>query len=427
MPLRHRLSCAAICAVATLAAVPSAAAGKTRSLPLGPKDLQERRTTTRVAEGLTWTQIVRGRPNKSPGPWVVNVLAVSRRLFDGRVTAVLSNDQVQGRETTTGMGVRTGALAGVNGGFFVSAGSANGDPVGALAIDGEVVSESIDGRTSLLLPESIARRPRLTTLRFRGSVEIGGRSRLIDGVNRFRGRIANCGGRGGDTPTKYPRHAFTCDDPSELILFTPRFGPRTPPGRDGVEAVVENGEITRIAFGGETTIPRDGYVLSGSGDAEDYVADAVGSKPDVRTPFLSGGSSLSAGDHEAIVSGGPKLVSRGKVRIRSVSEGFGPKGNPGIYRSFVLGRNPRTMAGVTAGGRLLLVTVDGRRPGHSIGVSLGEGAAVMRALGAREALNLDGGGSSAMTVGGRTVNRPSDAGGERPVAEGIFVLPSSAG
>ena len=47
----------------------------------------------------------------------------------------------------------------------------------------------------------------------------------------------------------------------------------------------------------------------------------------------------------------------------------------------------------------------------------------MRSLGARDALNLDGGGSTAMTVRGRVVNRPSDAGGERPVSDALVVLP----
>jgi exopolysaccharide biosynthesis protein len=84
-------------------------------------------------------------------------------------------------------------------------------------------------------------------------------------------------------------------------------------------------------------------------------------------------------------------------------------------------RNPRTLAGVTADGNVLLVAVDGRRPGHSVGASFAESAAVMRALGARDALNLDGGGSTGMTVGENLVTRPSDATGERPIADAILI------
>lgn len=58
-------------------------------------------------------------------------------------------------------------------------------------------------------------------------------------------------------------------------------------------------------------------------------------------------------------------------------------------------RHPRTAAGVTADGRtLILVVVDGRQPGHSIGVTLPELADLMIGLGAEDAVNLDGGGSS---------------------------------
>jgi len=81
------------------------------------------------------------------------------------------------------------------------------------------------------------------------------------------------------------------------------------------------------------------------------------------------------------------------------------------------------MAGIDARGRLLLVTVDGRQPGVSEGVTLVEGARLMRSLGAVDALNLDGGGSSAMVVAGAVVNKPSDAAGERAVGDVVAVLP----
>ena len=79
------------------------------------------------------------------------------------------------------------------------------------------------------------------------------------------------------------------------------------------------------------------------------------------------------------------------------------------------------MAGVTAAGDILLVTVDGRQPGYSVGLSFPEEAAVMRALGAEEALNLDGGGSTTMVVGGQLLGRPSDATGERPIGDSLLI------
>jgi exopolysaccharide biosynthesis protein len=88
-----------------------------------------------------------------------------------------------------------------------------------------------------------------------------------------------------------------------------------------------------------------------------------------------------------------------------------------------LRRNPRTAAGVTRAGRIILLTSDGRRPGHSVGLSIPETARVMRALGAVQAVNLDGGGSTAMVVAGRLEGVPSDSGGERPVGDAIVLVP----
>jgi len=75
---------------------------------------------------------------------------------------------------------------------------------------------------------------------------------------------------------------------------------------------------------------------------------------------------------------------------------------------------PRTAIGVDrAGTTLWLVVVDGRQPGYSEGMSWRELGAFMRGLGCWNAMNMDGGGSSAMGLAGadgrlRIVNRPSD-------------------
>ena len=73
------------------------------------------------------------------------------------------------------------------------------------------------------------------------------------------------------------------------------------------------------------------------------------------------------------------------------------------------------------------MVVDGRQAPRSAGMSLPELTDLMAALGADEALNLDGGGSSAMALRGRIVNRPSDATGERTVANSLWVVRSGDG
>jgi len=84
-------------------------------------------------------------------------------------------------------------------------------------------------------------------------------------------------------------------------------------------------------------------------------------------------------------------------------------------------RHPRTAVGVRPDGVIVLVTVDGRQPLHSVGMSIAELTALMIELGCAEAINLDGGGSTTMVIRDKIVNRPSDAAGERPVSDALLV------
>jgi exopolysaccharide biosynthesis protein len=69
------------------------------------------------------------------------------------------------------------------------------------------------------------------------------------------------------------------------------------------------------------------------------------------------------------------------------------------------GRHPRAALGVTDDA-LLAVTCDGRRTGVDAGLSMVELATVMLELGARSAINLDGGGSTTLVHRGHLLNRP---------------------
>lgn len=391
------------------------AAAPARDLPLGSRSLDERRATVRVAPGVSWTRIVR-----EGGPWRVHVLTIDRTALRGRLTGVLSNRRIQGREQVSVMARRARAVAGVNGTYF----SASGDPVGVLAIDGRLLSEPVDGRSGLIVPLDPAAAARVATLSFAGTVTSGGRERLVDGVERARGSIPACGGRGGDEPTERPNAVLTCTDRSELVVLSPRYGPSTGTS-GGVEAVVRSGVVEAVESGGGAAIPEDALVLSGSGDAARFLRAVapVGSRPDIRLRLFGDRAELPLADQALVVGVGPRLLSRGRVAVRAWAEGFAPLEAPRFFGSFVASRNPRTLAGVRRDGRILLVTIDGRRPGWSAGATLPEAARVMRSLGARDALNLDGGGSTTMSVRGEVVNVPSDPAGKRPVSNGLFVVP----
>ncbi|MGH7482383.1 MAG: phosphodiester glycosidase family protein [Longimicrobiales bacterium] len=90
---------------------------------------------------------------------------------------------------------------------------------------------------------------------------------------------------------------------------------------------------------------------------------------------------------------------------------------------FIETRHPRTAIGFAdRGRRAWLVVVDGRQAPYSAGMTLLELAELMRDLGAEQALNLDGGGSTTMVVRGDVANRPSDEAGERPVGNALAVV-----
>lgn len=94
-----------------------------------------------------------------------------------------------------------------------------------------------------------------------------------------------------------------------------------------------------------------------------------------------------------------------------------------ITAGFDTTRHPRTLIGAGADGAIWLVTVDGRNPSISLGMSFTELQRLAKRLGLRSALNLDGGGSTTMWVAGRIANHPSDPGGARKVGDAILVVP----
>jgi exopolysaccharide biosynthesis protein len=85
-------------------------------------------------------------------------------------------------------------------------------------------------------------------------------------------------------------------------------------------------------------------------------------------------------------------------------------------------KHPRTAVGFSRdSSTLFILAVDGRSQ-RSVGVTLVELAALMRRLGAWQAMNFDGGGSTTMVIDGAVVNAPSDTTGERAVGNALLVV-----
>jgi len=159
-------------------------------------------------------------------------------------------------------------------------------------------------------------------------------------------------------------------------------------------------------------------------DVTAFAALAVGQRVHVKTGLLDSitGAPVPLTPDTYIANGGPMLRMNGKHDVTPLQDGLVRATQPIQYYGFAAKRNPRTFAGTTADGRLVLITADGRSTA-SLGLSITEEADVAQSLGLTDAVNLDGGGSATMVVDGKLVNAPSDAAGERPVGDALLIEP----
>ena len=353
---------------------------------------QETRRAETVAPGVEHIEIKRGDFTAGGGAdhWTINVLVLDpakTRLAIGR-----ARDRGVGTEMTSSMAARHAALAAVNGGYFRTEGPYRGEPACVVIMAGKVLSEPSRRRPGLAVSNAGPRtRMGVVDVSFRAEVVASTKARRrVDGVNRP--RLDN-----------------------ELVVFTPEFNRTTLTGPDGIEAVVEKGRVRFVRDGaGDTEIPRDGWAVSAQGAAAGWVRTNVrrGARLEMKSNVRL--SPRPAFIPEFVIGGGPRLVQNGRPAPAGDPESFSP--------GFADARHPRTAVGLRADGSVLLVTVDGRRPGTSVGMSIAELAALLVELGAVEAVNMDGGGSTTMAVYGRVVNNPSDLAGERPVGDALLVF-----
>ncbi len=117
---------------------------------------------------------------------------------------------------------------------------------------------------------------------------------------------------------------------------------------------------------------------------------------------------------QTAVGGGPVLLQDGEIKISNNEEAkFAGKA--------INDKHPRTSMGYTADGKLIILVIEGRYPGKAEGATLGQEALMLKEIGCKEALNLDGGGSSCMLVNGKQTITPSEKAVQRPVPA-VFMI-----
>ncbi len=332
-----------------------------------------------------------------------------------------ADDRAIGLETTSSIAARKKAIAAINAGFFrLDRSDYAGDAAGVLMIDGDLLSDSVNGRTGMVISNG----KRHSSVFFNRvasetQLQIGSRNRLssfsISGIDRE-------------------------SKDSEIVLYTPWFGRPIRPSDDATLVVLgrcKAGRIigsfrniacrdTEIASGNaDQVVPSNGYILSLGHKVQGQGAfirqrisamvrnNTARKNIEIRHVLLLDGGQYSTDKTVDITNGVARLIKDSKIDISWEQEKAG--------KAFVFNRHPRTAVAKMKDGKLLMVTVDGRQPGVSVGMTLPELAEYLHSLGAVDAMNLDGGGSTTMVLDGKVVNKPSEPTGERKVGDAIIV------
>ncbi len=379
-----------------------------------------------LAPGVELVQEVVPAPD---GPLTINVLRVELKRSGVKVESglardvMLTDEPANGREPVGALAIRRGALAAVNGDFFPF----TGIPLGLAIRDGELLREGMPHRAALgITPTGKVLVDNLLAV---GSLFANAdASASLDGINRPAAK--------NELILVTPSYGKSIRAKAEQLVI-PLFGVELPvtAGRElsattqppvpGLpERGIARGEDVLVADGAAAVWARE-HLSAGTSIRFrfDLISNPLPPGP-LRSDLPSRSGSLRGRNMKSVwtdvaqaVGGGPWLVRDGKIAVDGEQEGFSAT-------SFVNQRHPRTAAGVSADNTLILATVDGRQA-FSRGATLSEMAALMLRLGAIQAINLDGGGSTTMVVNGAYINSPSD-GEPRPVANALLVYAETA-
>ena len=356
-----------------------------------------------ISAGIRYVKLLRGTEE---GPVTVNSLIVEQKLlkvfpyitqkneeqlnfFDtiGSFFSFMAKEEQARprREKVSNMVRDANALAGINGTFF----GLDGEPLGVLMVDGELMSYSIHDRTALIVDRD--NRCYIDNISLVGEVTAEGVVVQLTGINKKR-------------------------QVGEAIIYTPRFGKETSEDSPGIVLSVLGDKVKNISRI-RGYIPEEGYALS----LDPNYYNVLGSKVKVGsrihiTMRLIPLSGLGNIDIKHVIGGGPRLLKAGQVYISRNSERF----RSDIAKS----RAARTALGINKDGNLVFATVDkcsqSRKASKSVGATLEELAQIMKDLGCVEAMNMDGGSSSTMVINSEVINTPS-GGAEKPVSNAILI------
>jgi len=332
-----------------------------------PQDYADKLSCAKIADGVIYKSL--------KGPLTINLLDIDLTNPGVKVRPIMAGDAFNQLKDVSDHVKQSHALAAVNANYFKK----DGTPLGTLIVDGEWVAGPLYDRVSLgITKKGFGRVDR---------VKLGGQLATsntevpniwINNINQ-------------------PRRTG-----SRLVAYTRRWGSFIRLPYEGcLVALDATGRVVDKSLQ-ELTIPYGGMVLTDSkgGPVEKlHVGD--------RTHMVWQTAPNSWSDVQEAVSGGPLLIKDGNLFVDLKDERF----RAGWTSASI---HARTAAAVTANNHLLLATIEGAH-------TLWDLAKFLQKMGATEALNLDGGGSTTMVVKGEAVTRAAKS-AERRVASSIGVF-----
>jgi hypothetical protein len=348
-------------------------------------------TVQTIATGVTLTRIV-----EPAGPQRVYVLTIDPSA-PSTVDMATPSGEMGDYATPSSIGSARGAIAAINGDFSVNPGR----PLHGLLTDGSLLISGMQGGAAFAMSKDETH------------AYIDDRSAEITGQRLPAGRVFTLRDTNGSLPSgggiaEYTRYgSWAATPPRNACSVQLKWRGKLHWGVGDV-GDVRDWVVGKSACGTNAMGVAPGTVVLSSHRSGSGARTLRTMKPGDAVRLTT---TLGWPDVLDSVGGMPVLVHNGKATTFS------------SCNDYFCSRNPRTAIGVTATGQVLWVVVDGRSSG-SAGMTLPEFAHYLVQLGAVSAINLDGGGGSAMWVAGLgVVNHPSDMWGERPVTNAVVLLP----
>ncbi len=333
---------------------------------------------------LRWQIRNFGTPRGAIRVYVVEVDPTDEAII---VRPALAGTTVHQHASVRYIAQQQGAAAAINGGFYAR----QGPPLGLLIVDGEWIKPPMLKRTALGITAD--GQLLMNQLDFDGRLYFKQHGYLrLTGLNQGHGNA------------------------DSLVVYTRRWGQQLAGQKNSICLVVSGSdEVTaKETDGAALEIPADGFVISAQGKYARLVERVqVGERVSLRLRTKPQWENVCHA-----LGAGPRLVKDGQICITSGAERFRSDIANGICA--------RSAVGITEQGKLLLVAVEPAPESEARGMTLAELATTMIKLGAWQAMNLDGGGSSTIVVGGQVLNRPPD-GWLRRVSNALLVITQSTG